>query len=335
MTEEFNIALPSDQELKQMTKDVLKQALGHSLNIKTIRRENNPSSTKFPTEVLFIETEDNQKISLFLKHMDCENTEHSERDGSNQEIRVYNELFSGKVLPVPGFYGSRWNAKMNQCHLFLEQVNGKMLKHCEVKYWHLAARALARLHAHFASGTVTLSQCDFLETFDCDYYKAWAEKALSVAAGHSTELADQLRGAMVHFDEVAELLAKQPLTLVHNDLSSKNVIVDTSATPERIVLIDWEDPGKGFGLIDLVHLKYNRLSPEDDERVSSEYFDELSRQGMAHIGSENPPILLDAGELFFTFYRIATSHLWGESSAHLIKRVDKACSVYNSLKKKL
>lgn len=221
---------------------------------------------------------------------------------------------------------------MKKCHLFLEKVQGKMLKHCEVNYWHRAARTLAKFHAHFVSSAATLSDSELFPTFDYDYYKTWAENALSSTSDRSSELADQLRVSMLNFDEVAELLAKQPLTLVHNDLSSKNVIVDTSVSPARIVFVDWEYPGIGSGIIDLVHLKYNRLSPDEDKRFCMEYFEELSHHGISQIGVENPTVLVDSFELFFTFYRIATCTLWGESLAHLHKRVDKAGRVYTRLK---
>ena len=335
MTDQFKMTLLNDNELKQITEDILIQALGNSMQIKIIRRENNPSATKFPTEILYIETQDNRKISLFLKHMDCKRGKYSGKSGTILEIRVYNELFLKNSLPVPRFYGSRWNAKIKKYHLFLEQVKGKMLKHCEVNYWHMAARTLAKFHAYFASSAEALSQSDFLVTFDCDYYKTWAEKALYSTINRSRKLADQLRVSMLDFDEIAELLAKQPLTLVHNDLSSKNVIVDTSVFPVRIVIVDWENPGIGFGLIDLIHLKYNRLSPEEDIRFCAEYFKELSCHGMSQIGGENPTVLLDACELFFTFYRIATCTLWGEPLAHLPKRVEKARRVYTRLNKNL
>lgn len=330
MTEQSLSTILSDNELKQITEDILGEAFGHSTQIETFRRENNPSSTKFPTEVLHIEIQDNREISLFLKHMDSASGKHFDT-GTNYEIRVYDELFSKKLLPVPRYYGSRWNDKIKKCHLFLEQVNGKMLKKSEVNYWYKAARALAKFHAYFASSAAGLSKCEFLETFDTDYYKAWSEKALYSTSKRSGKLANQLRVTMKDFDIVAEILAKQPLTLVHNDLSSKNVIADTSVSPVRIVFLDWEYPGKGFGLVDLVHLKYNRLSPEEDKRFCAEYFDELSYQGMSQIGGDNPTVLLDACELFFTFYRIATCTLWGESEAHLGKRVEKACSIYSRL----
>ena len=238
MTELSQFPLLNDNELIQITEDILVEALGHSTQIKTLRRENNPSSTKFPTEVLNIETQDNREISLFLKHMDSESGKYFGKSGTNLEILVYSEILLKDSLPVPRYYGSRWNDKIKKCHLFLEMVNGKMLKKSEVNYWYMAARTLAKFHAYFASSAAALSQFEFLETFDCDYYKAWAEKALYSTTNRSRKLADQLSVTMQDFDEVAELLAKQPLTLVHNDLSSKNVIADTSVSPVRIVFLD-------------------------------------------------------------------------------------------------
>jgi len=266
MNETFAESLLNDIDLKQMTLEVLRNALGHSMQISMFSRKKNPRSTKFPTELLYIETLDNRKVSLFLKHLYHEDSQFSGKadlygvDDPYHEIRVYNEFLNDGTLPVPRYYGSIWNDAIQKHHLFLENVNGKMLKHREVNYWYKAARALARMHAYFAPKAAKLSQGGFFLTFDTAYYQAWADRALTSTAKESKDLLSRLHTAINGFDYIAELLAKQPHTLVHNDLSSKNVIVDTSDSKARIVFVDWESAGVGFGLIDLIHLKYNRLT---------------------------------------------------------------------------
>ena len=104
MNEIFAESLLNDIDLKQMALEVLRNALGHSMQISMFSREKNPRSTKFPTELLHIETLDNRKVSLFVKHLDHEDSQLSGKgdlyDGDDDpyhEIRVYNEFLNDGV----------------------------------------------------------------------------------------------------------------------------------------------------------------------------------------------------------------------------------------------
>src|SRR5207237_7099752 len=137
------------------------------------------------------------------------------------------------------------------------------LRYQGLEHWFAAARGLARLHAHFAGRAGELAACDFLLRLDGDYLRGWAARARDVAGGYDGPLAAALARVVAGYGPVCEVLARQPPTLVHNDLAPKNVLADRAHRPARICVVDWEVAGVGCGLLDLVDLKYG-LDPAGD-----------------------------------------------------------------------
>jgi thiamine kinase-like enzyme len=96
---------------------------------------------------------------------------------------------------------------------------------------------------------------------------------------------------------------------VHNDLSPKNVLVDRSAQPPRILFVDWEMAGVGCGALDLVHLKYG-FERQDEERMCAEYCGELAEMDFLPSGAADLNRMLAAADLHKTLYRLACSRKW-------------------------
>src|SRR5207249_3017273 len=80
-----------------------------------------------------------------------------------------------------------------------------------------AARSLAQFQAHFAGRAAELRARDYLLRLDAPYFHQWAGRALAVVAQQSAGLAHELAGVVNGYGGVAETLARQPVTLVHND----------------------------------------------------------------------------------------------------------------------
>ena len=244
------------------------------------------------------------EVSLFVKHLGPEEADNPDKQCRDREVRVYEELLAGADLPVARYYGSAWNEATGRREVFLEYVDDWSLKYQPLEHWFTAARRLAGLHAHFAARAGELLACDFLLRLDAGYLHAWAERALATVRDLYPELAAGLEPVVRGYARVADVLGRQPLTLVHNDLSPKNVLADRSSSPARICFVDWELAGVGCGLLDLVHLKYG-LGPEDDRRMCAAYRAELAGTGLLPADPREWDALLAACELHKTVYRLA------------------------------
>jgi len=276
------------------------------------RRETSPRAVPgvFPFEVLHISLQDGKEMSLFVKQLGSEQADHPDKKCRDRESRVYEELLSGDDgLPVPRYYGSRWNDGTQRQELYLEYIADWSLKYQDLDVWFPAARRLARLHAHFAGRAAHLSTRDYLLCLDTLYFRAWAERALSVVAAQSAGLGAVMREVVSCYDRAAEMLAHQPLTLVHNDLAPKNVLADRSQNPVRICFIDWEMAGVGCGLLDLLHLQHG-LEPESAQAMCTAYCSELGGTGLLPSSESALRRLFAACEVHLTLHRIASSPLW-------------------------
>ncbi|MBI2953241.1 MAG: phosphotransferase [Chloroflexi bacterium] len=305
-TEGFSV---HECEMRALVEQMLDKRLGRRVKITSLERNPSPFATLFPTEVLSITLESGERTSIFLKHLGPEESDHPEKQRRDREVCVYEELLSNDDLPVVRYYGSRWNEGTNRREVFLEHIDDWSLEYQELDHWFTAARRLAHLHAYFAARAEKLATCDFLLHFDAAYLYEWAHRALMVVAGQSSELAGKLEGVVGRYDRVVETISQQPLTLVHNDPSPKNVIADRSSTPARICFVDWEMAGVGCGLLDLVHLKYG-LDERNDQVMCAAYCEELDGRGLLPASHRERDALFAACDLHKTVYRLAFSKTW-------------------------
>jgi aminoglycoside phosphotransferase (APT) family kinase protein len=300
---------PHELELRRFIEAILSVAVGHKAKIDCFEREPSPFATLFPADVLTISLDGGDNISLFLKHLGSEEADHPDKQCRDREIRVYRELLTDGRLPVARYYGSRWNERSQRHEVVLEYIDGWILKYHHLEHWFTAARRLAHMHAHFSAQADKLWSCQYLLHFDARYYGDWAARALATVAEQSAELARALEDVLSQYHRAAALLAEQPRTLVHNDLAPKNVIVDTSDTPVRICIVDWEMSGVGCGLADLVHLKYG-LDPLNDQKMCAAYCEELAGTNLIPSNPRELDSLIAACELYNTLHRLWRSNVW-------------------------
>jgi aminoglycoside phosphotransferase (APT) family kinase protein len=299
----------TDARLRRTLERLLGHARGRPVNVSRLRREPSPFATLFPAEILSLTLRGGGELALFVKHLGPEQAGHPEKQCRDREVRVYEELLREESLPVPRYYGSRWNEATGRREVFLEYIGDWNLKHQALEHWFTAARRLAQLHAYFAGRAARLLACDYLLRFDAAFLRGWAERALAVVGGQSAELAADFTPVVDGYDRVTEVLGRQPLTLVHNDLAPKNVLADRSRSPARICFVDWEMAGVGCGLLDLVDLKYG-LDPASDRRMCVAYGAELAGTGLLPSSPRELRRLFAACELHRTVYRLAFSKTW-------------------------
>lgn len=289
---------------------LLVRALGPGNRIQSIERQPSPFVTVFPAEVLTLTPGDGRKVRVFLKYLGVQQPDQPDKQRRDREVRVYEQLLcGGDGLPVAQYFGSRWDARSARHELYLEHVDDWSLRYHDLDHWFNAAACLADLHAHFARRADELLACDFLLKLDEGYFAAWAGRAQAAVAQQSSDLGGRVEQIRGEYSAACELMARQPPTLVHNDLAGKNVIADRSSTPARICIIDWELAGIGCGLLDLVHLKYG-LDPANDERMTAIYRAQLSATNLLPQDDREMSRLLAACELHKTLYRLAHSPAW-------------------------
>jgi aminoglycoside phosphotransferase (APT) family kinase protein len=293
--------------------------------VDALRREPSPFATLFPAEVLRASLDGKTEVRLFLKHLGPEQPGQPDKQRRDRELRVYEVLLRDPSLPVPRHYGSRWNAATGRHELFLEYVDDWPLKYQSLEHWVTAARRLAHLHAHFAERRELLRSCDFLLRLDVPYFAAWATRACSAVGKLSSELAARLQDTLKSYSRSCELLSRQPLTLVHNDLAPKNVLADRSVIPARICLVDWELAGAGCGLLDLVHLKYG-LEATGERQMLTAYRSALRSTELLPQDGREFERLLAACELHKTLYRLANSSGWNLPPATVAQWVAEAAA---------
>jgi Phosphotransferase enzyme family len=286
----------------------VRRAAGRRAEVVGMHRTPSPYAGVFPSEVVSVELTSGERISIFVKHIGEEQQGHPDKRVREREVRVYDELLGDCGLPVPRFLGSAWNEAMGRRELFLEYIDGWNLKYQELRHWHTAARHLAQLHLAFARRGDRLLGRDFLLRLDRSYLFAWAWRAVAAVSSLSTELASRLQRTVDDLDVAVDLLVEQRPTLVHNDLAPKNVIADTSASPDRICIVDWEMAGVGCGLMDLAHLTYG-LPPKEAERMFNLYGEELTGTGLMP-SHEDGKRLLASCRLHGTLYRLAHADVW-------------------------
>jgi aminoglycoside phosphotransferase (APT) family kinase protein len=316
-------AAEGDSPQRRYVQRLLARALRQPVAVVALRREPIPVASLFPAEVLTVVLADGSELALFVKHLGREQADHPDKQRRDREVRVYEELLGDPALPVPRYYGSRWNAATRRREMYLEHVPDWSLKYTDLEHWFTAARRLAQLQAHFAARAEELLGRDFLLRLDAGYFQAWAERARAAVARHCPEIASDLGRAVGGYERVAALLAGQPITLVHNDLAPKNVVADRSRSPARICVVDWEMAGAGCGLLDLVHLKHG-LDRPDDERMRAVYCAELVGTGLLPTDAGELERLLAACELHQTMCRLTYFARWRVPRERVVEWVREA-----------
>jgi hypothetical protein len=321
---------PTDAALRLAVEQFFQDRHGTPAKVASLTLEPSPFATVFPANMLSIHFESGRRVRLFVKYLGSEQADHPDKQCRDREIRVYEELLRDGNLPVVGYCGFRWNSETSRHELFLEYLDDWNLKYHELEHWFTAARELANLHIHFAAKAQKLRDCRFLLRFDGVYFKDWSSRALTTVSRRNAELGSEFGRILVRSEPATDVITEQPLTLVHNDLSPKNVLAVTSHKPARICFVDWEMAGVGCGLMDLVHLKHG-LKAADDERMRATYCAAMAGTGLLPSDPEDLRRLFLACELHQTIYLLAFSDVWKLPIETVKQWVDEAGQLVSQL----
>lgn len=320
----------TDTNLSHCLEALLAKALRRPVGIEHLRREPGQFVTGFPSEILHLSLHGGEELSIFLKYFDFEIANNPDRSCQEREIEIYQELLGEDNLPAVKCYGSRWNAVTRKQELFLEYLSDWRLEWQKFEHWPTAARRLAHLHAHFRTRAEKLNRCGFLLRLDDAYFRRWIDQALDVVATYDGSFVGDLMPVARSYDRVVELLVNQPLTLVHNDASPQNILVDASRNPARICIVDWEMAGIGPGLVDLAFLKYG-FDPARDEVLCDAYRAGLSEVSITPPAQREFQRQLAACEMHRVVYLLAGSQSWKSPKENVVEWVAEARQLISKL----
>lgn len=295
-----------DRRLAEVLQEMLAGAGSAPAAVVGLRTSPSPFSSLWPTEILDVELEHGERLSLFAKRLSAEKVPHPDKLRPERELLVYDRLLGEEGLPVPRCYGTRIDGESGHYVLYLEHITDWDLRYQGLEHWVEAARGLALLHRAFCE---RVGEHDFLLSLDREYLLAWAERAAAAVESGPAGLGRRVEALLTAHPPVADLLALQPRTLVHNDLAPKNVLADRSRTPVRIALVDWEVAGAGCGLLDLVHLTYG-LDESEERRLIDAYLGRLEGAPVLPSSASEIEHVLAAARLHKSLYRLAHPHLW-------------------------
>jgi len=177
-----------------------------------------------------------------------------------REVEVYRALLAGAELGTPKLYGAVADPSRDQYWLLIERVVGRELYQVgEIEIWEAVMRWLARFHRHFQGRALTPS----LLQYDRDFFLSWRDRASSIAGIDAPE----------GYEEVAELLASLPTTLLHGEFYASNILV----VDERICPVDWEMAAIGPAVIDVAAVT-SGWEESDQEHLVQAYLEEASAQ---------------------------------------------------------
>jgi hypothetical protein len=247
----------------------LAETLGGAPSITRIGRRRPGSSTGYQTEVLSLELASGPPIEVFLKDYGRRRLPKSDPSASSRrEIAVYRDVLRDAGLDTPTFYGAVWTARRRW--LLLEFVSdARELRSCGLDAWVDAAAWLGRLQGWFAGNDRSLETAGFLPRHDAPFFRHQAVSAIDAVERIDVALATRLSDVLVHYESLIDILANQPLTLVHGSFRPQNILVADRGGSRRICAVDWEHAALGSALYDLGFITQGYRAAELDRLVDA------------------------------------------------------------------
>jgi hypothetical protein len=186
------------------------------------------------------------------------------------EQAIYGQLLPRAGLPAPRYLGHGPDVGAF-AWLFIEDVGDNRYRKTSTAHRAAATAWLAAMHVSMAD----VAPARGLPARGAGYYESVIVEADAVLASSTTSefLRDEQRTAIdavrrlldscrAHIEDMADLCASVPSTLVHGDFMPKNVRVSQSATGLVVRPFDWELSGWGSPAVDIMRTDLERYQSE-------------------------------------------------------------------------
>jgi hypothetical protein len=269
-----------DGLLRQCIEQIAADRFGGSLSITGIQRRRIRHIGSYDCDEITVHLADGRALGLFLKDYGFSRKSKDCREQRRErELSVYRDLFARAHLGTAEYYGSHWDREQEKFWLFLELVEGVVIKDHHVDQGVLAAGWLGRMQGFFIQHPDYLSGERYLIVHDANFFRSRAEMALRDVAHIAPGSASRLARLVDGYEPLIQVMAAQPQTLVHGAYIPWHIMLDTSCEPVRVCPVDWESVALGATLYDLAIFTDGVESPTR-ERIWDAYVNVAAQFGV-------------------------------------------------------
>ncbi|MEW5849179.1 MAG: aminoglycoside phosphotransferase family protein [Myxococcota bacterium] len=262
------------------------------------------------------------ELRLFVKDFSTSRLVKDARAARRQrERRVYADLLGRLGLGTARYHGCSWDEVHGRYWLFLELVEGELLRRQAFPRWHETAAWLGRMQSTLAREPHIPH--DVLPPLDRHHFEGVAERALMVVRDAAPALSDRLERALQNRSRTLDLMTAGPLCMVHGSFRPDNILVATSSSPPRICPVDWELAALGNPLFDLAYLCDGFTGWRLDQLV-----DAFQRHVGSHVTLPPPPPLHETLRAFQVHKMLSSlgkeknRHRTAEVMATVVQRIE-------------
>lgn len=321
---------PGDEEvLLRSVRQAVAERFGPGARVASVDQQPSSYASWYASQVVTAILTDGRELKMFLKNF---GTYREEKEGMtlrrNRELRVYRDLLSGARLGTAGYLGAVWDEEMKRYWLLLEFVEGTPVRYLEFEHWVRAAGWLGRMHGHFHRELEQVLASDFLVRQDAGFYQSIADRALSAVGRRSPRLEARLAPIVEGYEQVVEVLAGPPWTLLHGTYRPGQIIVDHGIEPARICPTDWELAGMGSAFYDLAFLA-DGFGPGAVRQLFEAYSGEANRSGIDVPAREDMAFSVNCSRLHRSLTWLFKSAVRGDELGDLEKHLARAENLGN------
>jgi hypothetical protein len=246
--------------------------LGLSSGIVEIKQTRTRYIGSYECDSVTVRLANSQEFDFFLKDYGSSQKSKDEPVRRRErELATYRDLLSQADLGTADYYGSLWNESEGRYWLFLELVEGVLIKDHKVEHGELAAGWLSRAQGFFSQHPEMLDGRDYLIRHDASFFRSKAQLALDDVSHIEPASASKFVRVLDSYDQVVEAMTAQPATLVHGGYIPWHILLNYDMEPVRVCPIDWELAAVGSAIYDLAYF-VEGAEPGARERILDAYW---------------------------------------------------------------
>jgi aminoglycoside phosphotransferase (APT) family kinase protein len=182
---------------------------------------------------------------------------------------MYRDVLPGLALGTPRLYGCRWEPRLGNVWIFLEDVGPHRLGHrADLALFEQAAAWAGRFHA----ATAGMPGDDRLLPCDKEHYERRARQLAACLQRIASEHRPLVERALARHGRLAERVGDLPHGMIHGEFFGTNVLLRSDGSADAIAVIDWETASTGPQYVDLVSISAGRWTRSERMAMRRAYF---------------------------------------------------------------